>query len=325
MELGKNIIKIRKENNLTQDDLADKYFVTRQTISNWENGKSYPDLETLLKISDDFNISLDILLKEDRKMIEKIDTSVKATKKYKNLLIYFIVGVCLLLFFGYKAVMLNKYSYDKVDMDTSTIFNEIVYVNKEEYDGKRINIDNMSIANYFEDYTNANPTSPIKVKRNKDQEVESFYSTSSMTQYIYVLDEESISLAMDNEENELVSTSDSMKKFLDKNEIKSDVDLLMYIKNNYYFKNNIFTFTSNMKRNYTLNAFASLTIIDFNNIALIKGDLSGYIINTKNEAPYTIKEIHILNKDKQYIITLSGEEITNNEFINKLLSTVEFN
>lgn len=62
MDLGNNIIKIRKENKLTQDDLAKKYFVTRQTISNWENSKSYPDLETLVKISDDFNISLDVLL-----------------------------------------------------------------------------------------------------------------------------------------------------------------------------------------------------------------------------------------------------------------------
>ena len=59
MELGKNISEIRKNNNLTQDDLANKYFITRQTISNWENGKSYPDLETLVKISNDFNISLD--------------------------------------------------------------------------------------------------------------------------------------------------------------------------------------------------------------------------------------------------------------------------
>ena len=72
MEVGKNIIKIRKDNNLTQDDLANKYFVTRQTISNWENGKTYPDLETLVKISNDFNVSLDILLKEDNKMIKDI-------------------------------------------------------------------------------------------------------------------------------------------------------------------------------------------------------------------------------------------------------------
>ena len=41
MEIGKSIAKIRKERNLTQDDLAEKYYVTRQTISNWENGKCY--------------------------------------------------------------------------------------------------------------------------------------------------------------------------------------------------------------------------------------------------------------------------------------------
>lgn len=258
-------------------------------------------------------------------MIEKIDTSVKATKKYKNILIYVIVGVCLSMFFGYKAFMLNKYSYDKVEMDTNAIFDKIVYVNKEEYDGKRMNIEDMSIANYFEDYTNANPTSLIKVKKNKNQEVESFYSASSMSQYINVLDIESISLGMDDKDYELINTSDSMKKFLDKNEIKNDIDLLMYIKNNYYFKNNIFTLISNMKRNYILNAFADVTMVDFNSIALIKGDITGYIININNSSPYSMKEIHILNKNKQYIITLNGEEITNDEFVNKLLSTVEFN
>lgn len=101
MELGKNIIKIRKQNNLTQDDFAEKYFVTRQTISNWENSKSYPDLETLIKISDDFNISLDILLKEDNEMIKDIS---KKQKNYKfvNLFISIlnIVGIILLLLFA---------------------------------------------------------------------------------------------------------------------------------------------------------------------------------------------------------------------------------
>ena len=80
MEIGKKIAKIRKDNKLTQDDLAEKYFVTRQTISNWENGKSYPDLETLVKISDDFKISLDKLLKEDNKMVKDIS---KKQKRYK--------------------------------------------------------------------------------------------------------------------------------------------------------------------------------------------------------------------------------------------------
>ena len=60
MKLGKRIAEIRKEHKLTQEGLAEICSVTRQTISNWENGKSYPDLETLVLISDTFDVSLDV-------------------------------------------------------------------------------------------------------------------------------------------------------------------------------------------------------------------------------------------------------------------------
>ena len=53
------------------------YNVTRQTVSNWENEKSYPDLSTLVKISDEFNVSLDILLKGDFRMVKDIDKKIK--------------------------------------------------------------------------------------------------------------------------------------------------------------------------------------------------------------------------------------------------------
>ncbi len=326
MELGKNIIKIRKENNLTQDDLADKYYVTRQTISNWENGKTYPDLETLLKISDDFNISLDILLKEDREMITKIDTSVKAKKKYKNLLKYVIIAICLLLFFGYKLIMLNKYKTDEIEIDRDAIFNDTMHIDKENYSGDRITIDNMSFANYFKDYQEAQPGSYFKAKRNKDDEVISFYGLGSTSQYINVLNVKSFELSMDDNNNELSTTSNSMKKFLDKNEINDDIDLLIYIKENYYFKNNILTFTSTMEKNYILNSFVDSTLFNYGNVTLISGDNTlGYVVTLKASGKYPIREIHLLHNDKQYILTLCGEDISKDEFITKLLSTVEFN
>ena len=55
MQLGQMIAKIRKEQGMTQETFAKKFDVTRQTVSNWENEKSYPDLHTLIKISDEFN------------------------------------------------------------------------------------------------------------------------------------------------------------------------------------------------------------------------------------------------------------------------------
>lgn len=74
MNIGEKIIEIRKERKMTQEDFAKIFHVTRQTVSNWEHEKSYPDLQTIIQISDEFNISLDKLLKEDIQMVKKIDS-----------------------------------------------------------------------------------------------------------------------------------------------------------------------------------------------------------------------------------------------------------
>ena len=65
MELGKHIKKYRQEKQLSQEELANRIYVTRQTVSNWENDKSYPDVNSLLLLSEIFQISLDRLIKGD--------------------------------------------------------------------------------------------------------------------------------------------------------------------------------------------------------------------------------------------------------------------
>lgn len=65
MEIGNQIRKYRTDLKLSQDDLAEKIYVTRQTISNWENNRNYPDIRSLILLSDVFGISLDILVKGD--------------------------------------------------------------------------------------------------------------------------------------------------------------------------------------------------------------------------------------------------------------------
>lgn len=73
VNIGKQILSIRKERQLTQEEFGRLFHVTRQTVSNWENEKSYPDLQVLVDMSDQFGISLDVLLKEDSKMVKTID------------------------------------------------------------------------------------------------------------------------------------------------------------------------------------------------------------------------------------------------------------
>ena len=65
MEFNEKLQKLRKENNITQELLADKLNVSRQAVSKWESGTAYPDTEKLIQISKLFNISLDELINDN--------------------------------------------------------------------------------------------------------------------------------------------------------------------------------------------------------------------------------------------------------------------
>ena len=71
MEIGSQIKKLRNALGLSQEELAEKIYVTRQTISNWENEKNYPDIHSLLALSSIFEISLDQLIKGDIEIMKQ--------------------------------------------------------------------------------------------------------------------------------------------------------------------------------------------------------------------------------------------------------------
>ena len=87
MELNAQIKKYRTELNLSQEELAEKVYVTRQTVSNWENEKSYPDIHSLLLLSSLFNVSLDQLIKGDVETMKEIinEQEVKKFNYYGNI------------------------------------------------------------------------------------------------------------------------------------------------------------------------------------------------------------------------------------------------
>ena len=71
MELGRQIKKYRNELSMSQDTLAERVFVSRQTISNWENDKSYPDVNSLVLLSEVFHTSIDNLIKGDIEIMKQ--------------------------------------------------------------------------------------------------------------------------------------------------------------------------------------------------------------------------------------------------------------
>lgn len=165
MELGNQIRNNRNRLNLSQEDLAQKIYVSRQTISNWENEKNYPDIHSLLLMSNLFDISLDQLIKGDLTMMrEKVkEDDIKVFQFYGNIytvllftsilvavpLIYFlkIIGIVILavlyaitLFYAFRVEKYKK----KFDIQT---YREIVAfcdgekldeIQKEQESGKRI-------------------------------------------------------------------------------------------------------------------------------------------------------------------------------------------
>ena len=138
-EFGKLIKEIRKKNNLTQKDLADKYNVTYQAVSKWENGKNMPDVSLIKEISKDFNVSMDDLLEG-----KYIDNKKQKIIKVSAIIVGIVIILGLLLFvilnkksdFSFKTLSTNC---DNFTLQGSISYNDkksAIYISNIEYCGE---------------------------------------------------------------------------------------------------------------------------------------------------------------------------------------------
>lgn len=132
-KIGKFILDLRKQNKMTQKELADKLNVTAQAVSKWENGRGIPDIEILQKISTEFNVNMDSILNGEK-------GKKKISMKYLLiiLLVIILLGVAIYL-------LLNSSDYNFTDIkSTSNNFNvngvaayssdkNSIYISKIEY------------------------------------------------------------------------------------------------------------------------------------------------------------------------------------------------
>ena len=85
MEIGSKLRQARQRTGMTQEQVAREIHVSRQTISNWETGKSLPDVLSVIALSDLYLVSLDELLKGDANMLHHIEESTNAVKSRQRL------------------------------------------------------------------------------------------------------------------------------------------------------------------------------------------------------------------------------------------------
>ncbi len=102
MNIGEKLIKLRKEKNISQEKLSEMIGITRQTISNWESNITSPDLKQTKKILEIFNISLDELIGNKKKLFK--------TKLSLKQIIYFVVLILILII---SIILLTKRDYTK--------------------------------------------------------------------------------------------------------------------------------------------------------------------------------------------------------------------
>ena len=89
MNLSENLKKIRKDNNLSQEQLAEKLGVSRQSVSKWENGEAYPEMDKVLQICKMLNLNIDELLNQDiKKVNEEKQSKINVDKYVKDFLDY---------------------------------------------------------------------------------------------------------------------------------------------------------------------------------------------------------------------------------------------
>lgn len=131
MKIGDKLKEARLKKNMTQEEVAEKIFVSRQSISNWENNKTYPDIGNVIALSDLYEISLDELLKGSDNFMKHLEESTDLVKSNKKLIGIIIIAlltmVIIALFTEFMPERLNMVAIFGLSIIlTGLIYSEII-------------------------------------------------------------------------------------------------------------------------------------------------------------------------------------------------------
>lgn len=129
--IGDKLKEARLKKNMTQEEVAEKIFVSRQSISNWENNKTYPDIGNVIALSDLYEISLDELLKGSDSFMKHLEEStdlVKSNKKLIGIIILALITMIIIaLFTEFMPERLNMVAIFGLSIIlTGLIYSEII-------------------------------------------------------------------------------------------------------------------------------------------------------------------------------------------------------
>lgn len=352
-KVSKFIKERREQLGLTQNDLAEKIHVSNKTISKWENKRGLMDITMLKPLSSALDVSItelingelssynDFKIKTDNAFnitFQYMDHKVKKIK-LRTVLTTLLIPIILLLTLSitHKIYLLNKYNVKIDNMIVSKINkkeNHIKTANNNGYKlSEMIRYGEVAFVNNYKDYELLKPDGNYKietykyVKKDENNNIVSMFWFSDKNNFSYIdllnniTKEENKN--SDNQDDYVLTKKDVKKFLIDKN-INDDVDLIKYLRNNYYFKSSIFTSTKNIKERYSLNMFSATIPQLYNDITYITGKHKGYIIDYDKNNSFNkmkVRELYLIVNNKVYTFTFYGDEFTTDKYIKNFIET----
>lgn len=131
MKIGDKLKNARLDKKLTQEEVAEKLFVSRQSISNWENNKTYPDIGNVIALSDLYQISLDELLKGSDNFMKHLEESTNIVESNKKLIFIIVIALIAMIvmalfteFLPEKVFLISIFSLSVIV--TGLVYSEII-------------------------------------------------------------------------------------------------------------------------------------------------------------------------------------------------------
>ncbi|MGY3750074.1 helix-turn-helix domain-containing protein [Vagococcus acidifermentans] len=109
MDIGSKLKESRLKSDMTQEQVAEAIGVSRQSISNWENEKNYPDIISVIQLSELYGVSLDVLLKGDEQMMQHLEESTNIVKSNKCIAFLLLINVLLMVILFIFVVPLSNH------------------------------------------------------------------------------------------------------------------------------------------------------------------------------------------------------------------------
>lgn len=315
-KVGKFIAQLRKENNMTQDDLAKKIFVERETISKWERGINTPSMEVLLKLCDIFKITINEMILAERTNVNNISkinnvtaNILKSNKKFKKNLFFSICTIILLVLTFLLYYFVNNYNSILVyEIEGVTedflVDNGIMVVSRDKVYIQLGNVKNLKDLDvvYYELYYNRDDEKRILVSGN---DIVNFYvsnyddSTLEYEDLKYAISNMFIKIDYEDNKSSTIKLNLSRKysnsnlfysdnKKLKQDEInKFDDNIPKYIKENFMF-------------NEYENSYSFIEVLDDNDIYhTYYPDANVYIVEEQKNN-YSIRYMYSYPDDLSY-------------------------